>query len=88
MRAGLAVPNSRLDRFFDDVDTDNDGVIQFGEWRYVQCLTRLGLSDFADQSLPQGFSPIHARQLAKPKGSHVVLLVSNESDCRGRRISQ
>ena len=34
-RAGLAVPNSRLDKFFDDVDTDNDGVISFEEWRYV-----------------------------------------------------
>ncbi|THW05404.1 hypothetical protein D6D23_09203 [Aureobasidium pullulans] len=33
VRAGLAVPNSRLDSFFDDVDTDNDGVINFGEWR-------------------------------------------------------
>ncbi|GAB7350746.1 hypothetical protein MBLNU459_g1297t1 [Dothideomycetes sp. NU459] len=33
VRAGLAVPNSRLDKFFDDVDTDNDGVISFKEWR-------------------------------------------------------
>ncbi|KAG9570333.1 hypothetical protein KCU60_g17290, partial [Aureobasidium melanogenum] len=33
VRAGLAVPNSRLDSFFADVDTDNDGVINFGEWR-------------------------------------------------------
>ncbi|KAI5272922.1 hypothetical protein E4T47_03862 [Aureobasidium subglaciale] len=33
VRAGLAVPNSRLDSFFDDVDTDNDGAINFEEWR-------------------------------------------------------
>lgn len=32
-RAGLAVPNARLDRFFDDVDSNNDGVISFDEWR-------------------------------------------------------
>jgi len=34
-RAGLAVPNSSLSRFFDQVDTDNDGTISFEEWRYV-----------------------------------------------------
>ena len=33
--AGLAVPNSRLDTIFEDVDTDNDGVISFNEWRYA-----------------------------------------------------
>ncbi|KAJ9648135.1 hypothetical protein H2199_001913 [Coniosporium tulheliwenetii] len=32
-RAGLAVPNSKLDRFFSEVDTDHDGVISFEEWR-------------------------------------------------------
>lgn len=35
LRAGLAIPNSRLDKFFDDVDVDNDGVISFDEWRYA-----------------------------------------------------
>ena len=33
VRAGLAVPNARIDRFFDDVDVNNDGVISFDEWR-------------------------------------------------------
>ncbi|KAG8628073.1 hypothetical protein KVT40_003946 [Elsinoe batatas] len=32
-RAGIAVPDSRLERFFNDVDKNNDGVISFGEWR-------------------------------------------------------
>lgn len=32
-RAGLAVPDGRLDRFFQDIDTDKDGVISFNEWR-------------------------------------------------------
>ncbi|KAI9826096.1 MAG: hypothetical protein M1832_000545 [Thelocarpon impressellum] len=32
-RAGLAVPSSKLDRFFVEVDTDQDGVISFDEWR-------------------------------------------------------
>lgn len=32
-RAGLAVPNARLDRFFDDIDSNNDGSISFDEWR-------------------------------------------------------
>ncbi|KAL8673028.1 MAG: hypothetical protein Q9168_002551 [Polycauliona sp. 1 TL-2023] len=32
-RAGLAVPNSKLDRFFSEVDTNGDGVISFNEWR-------------------------------------------------------
>lgn len=33
MRAGLAVPSSKLDRFFAEVDTNHDGVISFDEWR-------------------------------------------------------
>ncbi|KAI9679367.1 MAG: hypothetical protein M1817_005389 [Caeruleum heppii] len=32
-KAGLAVPPSKLDRFFAEVDTDRDGVISFDEWR-------------------------------------------------------
>ncbi|KAF2152404.1 calcium dependent mitochondrial carrier protein [Myriangium duriaei CBS 260.36] len=32
-RAGLAVEESRLERFFNDVDANNDGVISFAEWR-------------------------------------------------------
>lgn len=31
--AGLAVPSSKLDHFFSEVDTDHDGVISFDEWR-------------------------------------------------------
>ncbi|KAL8659167.1 MAG: hypothetical protein Q9226_000574 [Calogaya cf. arnoldii] len=31
--AGLAVPNSKLDHFFSEVDTNRDGVISFEEWR-------------------------------------------------------
>lgn len=34
-KAGLIVPNSKLDRFFDEVDSNQDGVITFDEWRYV-----------------------------------------------------
>ncbi len=33
--AGLAVPGSRLDAFFNDIDMNNDGYISFDEWRYV-----------------------------------------------------
>ncbi|KAF2496392.1 calcium dependent mitochondrial carrier protein-like protein [Lophium mytilinum] len=32
-QAGLAVPNSKLDVFFDEVDTNHDGCISFDEWR-------------------------------------------------------
>jgi len=32
-RAGLAVPTDKLDRFFQDVDANQDGVISFDEWR-------------------------------------------------------
>jgi len=31
--AGLAVPNSKLDQFFSEVDQNNDGYISFAEWR-------------------------------------------------------
>lgn len=31
--AGLTVPSSKLDKLFDDVDANNDGVISFDEWR-------------------------------------------------------
>jgi solute carrier family 25 phosphate transporter 23/24/25/41 len=34
-KAGLAVPQSKLDHFFAEVDTNHDGVISFEEWRYV-----------------------------------------------------
>lgn len=34
-RAGLAVPNSKLDGFFDELDSNHDGVISFDEWRLV-----------------------------------------------------
>ncbi|GAM85123.1 hypothetical protein ANO11243_031270 [Dothideomycetidae sp. 11243] len=33
VRAGVAVPDSRLEMFFNDVDSNNDGVISFEEWR-------------------------------------------------------
>lgn len=32
-KAGLAVPNSKLDSFFDELDSNHDGVISFDEWR-------------------------------------------------------
>ena len=32
-RAGLAIPNSKLDQFFDEVDSNHDGEISFEEWR-------------------------------------------------------
>ncbi|KAF7197279.1 Calcium-binding mitochondrial carrier SAL1 [Pseudocercospora fuligena] len=32
-RAGVAVSNARLDRFFSYIDKDHDGTIDFGEWR-------------------------------------------------------
>lgn len=32
-RAGVAVSNSRLDRFFSYIDKDHDGTIDFSEWR-------------------------------------------------------
>ncbi|KAK0109786.1 hypothetical protein ONS95_002461 [Cadophora gregata] len=31
--AGLAVPNSKLDQFFSEVDQNHDGYISFAEWR-------------------------------------------------------
>lgn len=34
-RAGLAVPSSKLDMFFDEVDENHDGYITFEEWRSV-----------------------------------------------------
>ncbi|KAI9836398.1 MAG: hypothetical protein M1819_001428 [Sarea resinae] len=32
-RAGLSVPRTKLDRFFEEIDTDRDGEISFEEWR-------------------------------------------------------
>lgn len=34
-RAGVVVPNSKLDEFFHRVDANGDGTISFDEWRYV-----------------------------------------------------
>ncbi|KAF4306825.1 Calcium-binding mitochondrial carrier SAL1 [Botryosphaeria dothidea] len=33
LRAGLVVPNSKLNQFFTEVDSNRDGVISFDEWR-------------------------------------------------------
>ncbi|EKG19459.1 Calcium-binding EF-hand [Macrophomina phaseolina MS6] len=33
LRAGLVVPNSKLNQFFAEVDSNRDGVISFDEWR-------------------------------------------------------
>ena len=32
-KAGLVIDNSKLERFFDEVDTNHDGTITFDEWR-------------------------------------------------------
>lgn len=34
LAAGLAIPSPKLDQFFSEVDTNNDGTISFDEWRY------------------------------------------------------
>lgn len=34
-RAGLTVPNVKIDMFFDEVDDNHDGFITFEEWRSV-----------------------------------------------------
>ena len=31
--AGINLPSSKLDQFFSEVDSNNDGVITFDEWR-------------------------------------------------------
>ena len=40
-RAGLAVPSSKLDVFFSEVDANRDGSISFEEWRYVDLVKTL-----------------------------------------------
>ena len=35
-RAGIHLPASKLDQFFSEVDTNDDGVISFDEWRYLK----------------------------------------------------
>jgi len=29
------IPNSKLDQFFSEMDTNHDGVISFDEWRFI-----------------------------------------------------
>jgi hypothetical protein len=54
--AGLAVPGSRLDGFFNDIDMNNDGYISFDEWRYVYFhVQSQSLSSFSPYSPPLGF---------------------------------
>jgi solute carrier family 25 (mitochondrial phosphate transporter), member 23/24/25/41 len=36
-KANIAINNSKLDHFFNQIDTNHDGVISFDEWRYVYC---------------------------------------------------
>ena len=37
-RAGVAVSNTRLDRFFSYIDKNHDGTIDFSEWRGMHTL--------------------------------------------------
>lgn len=34
-RSGVTVSSAKLDRFFAEVDKNNDGVISYTEWRYM-----------------------------------------------------
>lgn len=34
-RSGVTVSSAKLDRFFAEVDKNNDGVISYAEWRYM-----------------------------------------------------
>lgn len=34
-RSGIAVSDDRLEKFFNDVDSNHDGVITFDEWRWA-----------------------------------------------------
>lgn len=46
-RAHLVIPSSKLDQFFAEVDTNQDGVISFDEWRSVMppCLPNIHLAE-------------------------------------------
>lgn len=75
IRAGLSVPNSRLDKFFEDVDSDDDGVISFDEWRYDE--TPL---DIASIVLFSSFArAAHSSHSLARTTSHAIIL--NLLDC-------
>lgn len=62
--AGLAVPSSRLDGFFNDIDMNNDGYISFEEWRYVYTPPSVSVLFFLNilcfcRLLAFGFCPGH-----------------------------
>ena len=44
-RAGVAVSNARLDRFFQYIDKDHDGLIDYDEWRGGQSWNSQSLLD-------------------------------------------
>jgi solute carrier family 25 phosphate transporter 23/24/25/41 len=45
-RSGLTVSNANLDRFFAQVDKNNDGVISYTEWRYDRSGLRLNIARY------------------------------------------
>ncbi|KAK3204111.1 hypothetical protein GRF29_106g1711225 [Pseudopithomyces chartarum] len=69
-RAGLAVPSSKLDVFFSEVDANRDGSISFEEWRYVDLVETLAPQFQGSNAMPS-LSP-HIHSTPCPHGSSLT----------------
>ena len=79
--AGIIIPQSKLDQFFQTVDTNHDGVISFDEWRCVQVLVNMIIAILICRQI---IPIIHAIKNTQSEKRDVLLLIHGNAQCGGR----
>lgn len=86
-KAGVTVSSAKFDEFFQEVDTNRDGVITYEEWRYAHTGQVQLVNHPTDHT--QGLPPLLARQtVVRLARSPLILFGHWKSKPGGRRPHQ